>query len=65
MNEYELSYTVDGSGAGMVKERVRAASEHNARNLVRARFGEKQVNIFGGQMTSFGGGRDERRDGKR
>ena len=65
MNEYELSYTVDGSGAGVVKERVRAASEYNARNLVRARFGEKQVRIFDGRMTDFGGGRDERRDGKR
>ena len=26
---------------------------------------EKQVRIFDGRMTNFGGGRDERRDGRR
>lgn len=65
MNEYELSYTVDGSGAGVVKERVQAASEYNARNLVRAKYGAQQVRIYGGRMTEFGGGRNDNSDRKR
>ena len=65
MNEYELTYVVEGSGAGVIKERIRAGSEHNARNLVRAKYGPQQVRVYDGRMTEFGGGRDERRDGKR
>ena len=65
MNEYELNYVVPKSRAGMVTERVQAASEQNARDLVRARFGGQEVRIFGGHMTSFGGGQNARRDGKR
>ena len=65
MNEYELSYLVPASGAGMVKERVQAASEQNARDLVRARFGGQEVRIFSGRMVEFGGGRDDRQDGRR
>jgi hypothetical protein len=65
MNEYELSYLVPKSRAGLVKERVQAASEQNARDLVRARFGGNEVRIFSGRMTSFGGGKDERNDSKR
>ena len=65
MNEYELSYVVPSSGAGVVRERVTAASEQNARDLVRARFGGQEVRIFSGRQTEFGGGRnDDRRDGK-
>ena len=65
MNEYELSYLVPKSGAGIVKERVTAGSEQNARDLVRSRFGGQEVRIFSGRMTNFGGGRDERRDDRR
>ena len=65
MNEYELSYVVPKSGAGTVKERVQAASEQNARDLVRARFGGQEVRIISGQMTNFGGGRDDRRNDRR
>jgi hypothetical protein len=62
VNEYELTYVVPKSGAGVVKERVTAGSEQNARDLVRARFGGQEVRIFSGRMTEFGGGRDERDD---
>ena len=62
MNEYELTFVVQKSGAGVVKENVRAASEQNARDLVRARFAGREVRIFSGRMTEFGGGRDDRRD---
>ena len=64
-NEYELSYVVPASGAGVVKERVTAASEQNARDLLRARFGGQEVRMFSGRQTEFGGGHDERRDGRR
>ena len=62
MNEYELSYQVPKSGAGVVKENVRAASEQNARDLLRAKYGGQAVRIFSGHQTEFGGGRDDRRD---
>lgn len=64
VNEYELSYVLPKSGAGVVKERVQAGSEQNARDLVRARFGQ-EVRIFSGRQTEFGGDRDDQRDGKR
>ena len=64
MNEYELSYVVPKSGAGVVKERVTAASEQNARDLVRARFGGQEVRIFSGHQTRFGDHDDDRSDGK-
>jgi hypothetical protein len=60
MNEYELTYAVDGVGGGVTKERIRAGSEHNARNLLRARYGGSEVRIYDGRMTEFGGGRNER-----
>ena len=65
MNEYELSYQVPQSGGGMVKERIVAASEQNARNLLRAKFGGQQVQIFEGRMVAFGNRPDGRRDGNR
>ena len=65
MNDYEITYQVPHSGAGIVKEEVTAASEQNARDLIRAKFGSQEVRIVGGHMTHFGGGRDDRRDGKR
>jgi len=65
MNSYVIEYQVPHSGAGIVKEQVTAASEQNARDLVRAKFFGQEVRIVGGRMTEFGRGRDERRDGKR
>ena len=65
MNESELNSVVPKSRAGMITERVQAASEQNARDLVRARFGGLEVRVFSGRMTSFGGGQNDRRDGKR
>ena len=64
MNTYEITYQVPHSGAGIVKETVNAASEQNARDLVRAKYAGQEVRIVGGRMTEFGDGRDERRDGK-
>jgi hypothetical protein len=64
MNEYELSYNVvtrQGCGTGTVTERVRAGSEQNARDLVRARFGGQDVRISSSRMTEFGGGKDDRK----
>ena len=65
MNEYELSYVVEGSGAGVVKERIQAGSEYNARNLVRAKYGAQQVRIYGGRMTRFGDRQDNPQDKNR
>jgi hypothetical protein len=67
MNRYEIAYQVPHSGAGIVKEEVGAASEQNARDLIRARYAGQEVRIVGGRMTEFGGGRDEwdRREGRR
>ena len=65
MNEYEITYQVPHSGAGVVKETINAASEQNARDLLRAKFGQREVQIIGGRQTRFGGGNDDRRDGKR
>ncbi len=62
MNTYELTYQVPRSGAGVVKEQVTAGSEQNARNLLRAKFGQQEVQITGGRMVSFGGGKDATRD---
>ena len=66
MNEYEITYQVPHSGAGIVREQVTAASEQNARDLVRAKYAGQEVRIGGGRQTHFGGGRaDDRRDGQR
>ena len=45
MHEYELTYEVVGSGAGLVKETVTAASEFNARRLIEAKFRGQTVRI--------------------
>lgn len=59
MNSYVIEYQVPQSGAGIVKEEVTAASEQNARDLVRAKFAGQEVRIVGGHMTEFGGGHDD------
>ncbi len=46
MNAYEVTYVVEGSGAGMVKEVVMAASEYNARRLVEAKYRGQVVRIY-------------------
>ena len=60
-NQYEITYELPGSGVGGVhKETVTAASETEARNIVRMHFGGSQeVRIVGGHQTHFGGGRDD------
>ena len=62
-NKYEISYELPGSGVGGVHtETIDAASESDARAIVRAKFGTLDVRIVGGHMTHFGGGdRDDRR----
>ncbi len=45
MHEFELSYEVVGSGGGMVKEVITAASEFNARNLLYAKYRGQTVRI--------------------
>jgi len=61
-NQYEISYELPGRGVGGVhKESVDAASESDARAIVRAKFGNLDVRIVGGHMTNFGGG-DDRND---
>lgn len=41
MNEYEVTFVVEGSGAGIVKTVVKCASEYNARRLVEAQYSGK------------------------
>ena len=63
-NEYELTFTVQGVG-GIQRERVEAASEFTARDLLRARYGSS-VQVISGRQTRFGDRRDDgRRDGGR
>ncbi len=50
MREYELTYEVVGSGAGVVTEVVTAASEYNARNLIYAKFRGQVVRISGARL---------------
>ena len=63
-NQYEIKYELPGSGVGGInKQTVNAASETDARNIVRAQFaGNPDVRIVGGRMVSFG---DDRRDDRR
>ena len=65
-NQYEISYELPRSGVGGVHtETVNAASETDARNIVRAKFaGNPDVRIVGGRMVSFGG-QNDRNDGSR
>lgn len=50
MHEYELTYEVVGSGSGMVKEIITAASEFNARNVVYAKYQGQTVRIHGARQ---------------
>lgn len=63
-NEYELAFTVKGV-AGIQRERVETSSEFTARDLLRAKYGEHNVQIISGRQTRFGDRDDERRDGGR
>jgi hypothetical protein len=45
MREYEVTYQVVNSGAGIVKEVVTAASDYNARRLIEAKFAGQEVRI--------------------
>lgn len=53
MHQYEITYEVVGSGAGMVKEVITAASDMNARNLVYAKFQGQTVRIIGSRQLAF------------
>ena len=53
MHTYEITYEVVGSGAGMIKEVVTAASDYNARNLIYAKFQGLTVRIYGSRQVSF------------
>ncbi len=46
MNTYEITFEVVGSGAGMVKQVVTAASDYNARRLVEAQYHGQTVRIW-------------------
>ena len=51
MRQYEITYQVVGSGAGMVTEVVTAASDFNARNLIYSRFKGQTVQITGSRQV--------------
>jgi len=43
MFKYEVTFQVPGSGAGIVKQVVGAASESNARRLIMAQYPSAQI----------------------
>lgn len=43
MFKYEVTFQIPGSGAGVVKQVVTAASEYNARRLIMAQFPKAQI----------------------
>ena len=51
MRQYEITYQVVGSGAGLVKEVVISASDFNARNLIYAKFRGQVVQIIGSRQV--------------
>lgn len=51
MRRYEVTYVVEGSGAGVVKETIEAASDFNARNLIYAKFRGQTVRIIGSRQV--------------
>jgi hypothetical protein len=51
VREYEVAYEVVGSGGGVVKETVTAASEFNARNLIYAKYRGQTVRIVGARLV--------------
>ncbi len=63
MNEYEVRYVVRNGGAGVAAERVQAASDNNARELIRSRYAQGRVQVQDSRVVSVGGG--GQRDGKR
>jgi len=67
MNAYELTYTLPGCMVGGIHKEIvtGVASEIDARNILQAKFGRQEVRVISGRQTSFGGGRDERQDGRR
>ena len=65
MDTYEITYSLPKSSAGIVKESVTAASDQNARDLIRAKFSGQEVRMIGSRQTQFGGGRDDNHSGKR
>lgn len=52
MRTYEITYEVIGSGGGVVRENVTAASDYNARNLIYAKFPGRTVRITGSRQIS-------------
>ena len=65
VNSYLIEYQIPHSGAGIVRESVDAASESQARQLIRTKFSGQDVQVLSSRQTHFGGGRDNQRDGKR
>lgn len=59
-NQYEISIELPGKLGGVHREIVDAASETDARNLVRARYGTENVRVVAGRQVRFGGGSDDR-----
>jgi hypothetical protein len=51
MRTYEITYIVQGSGAGTVRETVQAASDFNARQLVYSKFKGQTVTIIGSRQV--------------
>lgn len=64
-NTYEISIELPGKLGGVHREVIDAASETDARNLARARYGTQDVRVVGGRMVRFGGGDDDRHDHNR
>jgi hypothetical protein len=44
--QYEVVYTVAGSGAGVIREVVQAPSDYQARRIVEAKFAPATVTIY-------------------
>ena len=65
MNDYSITYQIVHSPAGIVREQVSAASEQQARDLIRAKYHGQEVRIVEGHMTHFGGARDDDRRDRR
>jgi hypothetical protein len=46
MNEYEVHYTVEGSGCGVIREIVTANSDYQARRIILAKYAGQVVRII-------------------
>ena len=53
MHTYEITYTVMGSGAGIICETITASSEYSARRIVEAKFRGMAVQIVGARQVAF------------